>query len=305
MELVLSYTASTSESAAKLATVLGVHQARREPATIFVAGRVAEKERELLLPAVEETGDLVDVNTCTYRHIRVLRKVPWSMPQPSDQLIAEEITSGARAVRSVLGRPCRGVRPAEGAGAGFRGWASNLSAMREAGLTWSSTYLRSTYGDTAPGDLCGPFRYDADGYSDLLELPSHGWMDSAIKEYEGADTCDQQRIVRWPSPFAYPDELVKTPEEEFAVHQRTLNVAEAACLPYCCLAFDVDSTVRPQDPEARIISLLIDHAAEKGMPLTTLDELAERFEGMDPTTFDGPPIPSSRGDEFDPGTLFA
>ena len=103
------------------------------------------------------------------------------MPQPSDRLIAEEITRGAQAVREALGRPCRGVRPAQGAGAGFRGYAVNLEAMRAAGLQWSSAYVRSTYGDTAPGDLCGPFRYTADGYADLLELPAHGWPDAALK----------------------------------------------------------------------------------------------------------------------------
>ena len=282
-----------------------MHRARREPATLFVAGRIAEVEREALLPAIEAAGDLADVNTATYRHARVLRKVPWSMPQPSDRLIAEEITRGAQAVREALGRPCRGVRPAEGAGAGFRGYAANLEAMRAAGLVWSSAYLRSTYGDTAPGDLCGPFRYAADGYPDLLELPAHGWPDTALKARGGADARTQQRIVRWPSPFAYPDGLVETPEEELAAHGATIAAARDAGLPYCCLAFDADSTVRPQDPAARIVELLIDHAAAEGLALTTLDELAGRFAGGEPAALAVPEAPPSRSADFDPGTLFA
>ena len=195
MELVLSYTAATAAAAGKLATILNVHRARRAPATVFVAGRVAEIEREVLLPAIDAAGDLADVNSATYRHARVLRKPPWSVPQPSDRLIAEEITRGALAVREALGRPCRGVRPAEGAGAGFRGWAANLSAMRDAGLRWSSAYVRSTYGDTAPGDLCGPFRYADDGYPDLLELPAHGWPDAALKAEEGVDGPKAERAT--------------------------------------------------------------------------------------------------------------
>ncbi len=305
MELVLSYTAGTAASAGKLATILDAHRARGEPATVFVAGRIAEIERDALLPAIEAAGDLVGVNSATYRHARVLRKVPWSAPQPSDRLIAEEITRGARAVREAFGRPCCGVRPAEGAGAGFRGWAANLSAMRDAGLRWSSAYLRSTYGDTAPGDLCGPFRYAADGYADLLELPAHGWPDAALKARGGGDAHAQQRIVRWPSPFAYPAGLVETPEEELAVHGATIAAARDAGLPYCCLAFDADSTVRPQDPSARIVDLLIDHAAEEGLALTTLDELAGRFAGGDPAPLAAPEVPPSRAADFDPGTLFA
>ena len=304
MELVLSYTAGTAAAAGKLATILNVHRVRRAPVTVFVAGRVAEVEREELLPAIETAGDLVDVNTATYRHARVLRKPPWSVPQPSDRLIAEEITRGALAVREALGRPCRGVRPAEGAGAGFRGMAANLSAMRDAGLRWSSAYVRSTYGDTAPGDLCGPFRYAADGYPDLLELPAHGWPDGALKARGGSDARAQQRIVRWPSPFAYPEGLVETPEEELAVHGATIAAARDASLPYCCLAFDADSTVRPQDPQARVVDLLIDHAAAAGLALTTLDELAGRFADGAPALA-APEVPPSRAADFDPGTLFA
>ncbi len=302
MELVLSYTAATAAAAGKLATVLNAHRARRAPTTVFVAGRVAEIEREVLLPVIEAAGDLADVNSATYRHARVLRKPPWSIPQPSDRLIAEEITRGALAVRETLGRPCRGVRPAEGAGAGFRGWAANLSAMRDAGLRWSSAYVRSTYGDTAPGDLCGPFRYADEGYPDLLELPSHGWPDAALKE---RDAGAQQRIVRWPSPFAYPDGLVETPEQELAVHGATIAAARDAGLPYCCLAFDADSTVRPEDPGARVVDLLIDHAATEGLALTTLDELAGRFAAAAPATLAAPELPPSRAADFDPGTLFA
>ena len=303
MELVLSYTVATAAAAGKLATILNVHRAQRAPATVFVAGRVAEVEREELLPAIDASGDLADVNSATYRHARVLRKPPWSMPQPSDRLIAEEIARGALAVRAALGRPCRGVRPAEGAGAGFRGWDANLSAMRDAGLRWSSAYVRSTYGDTAPGDLCGPFRYAADGYPDLLELPAHGWPDASLKGCGGAGA--QQRIVRWPSPFAYPDGLVETPEQELAAHGATIAAARDAGLPYCCLAFDADSTVRPQDPEARIVELLIDHAAAEGVALTTLDELAGRLGDGDPAALAAPELPPSRAADFDPGTLFA
>ena len=303
MELVLSYTAGTAAAAGKLATILNVHRVRRAPATVFVAGRVAEVEREELLPAIDAAGDLADVNTATYRHARVLRKPPWSVPQPSDRLIADEITNGALAVRQALDRPCRGVRPAEGAGAGFRGWDANVAAMREAGLLWSSAYVRSNYGDTAPGDLCGPFSYAADGYPDLLELPAHGWPDAALKAR--ADAGAQQRIVRWPSPFAYPDGLVETPEDELAVHGATIAAARDAGLPYCCLAFNADSTVRPQDPQARIVELLIDHAATEGLALTTLDELAGRFAGGEPAALVAPEVPPSRAADFDPGTLFA
>lgn len=303
MELVLSYTAATAAAAGKLATILKVHRACGQPATVFVSGRIAETGREVLLPAIDAAGDLADVNTATYRHARVLRKPPWSVPQPSDRLIAEEITRGALAVREALGRPCRGVRPAEGAGAGFRGWDANLSAMRDAGLRWSSAYVRSTYGDTAPGDLCGPFRYAGDGYPDLLELPAHGWPDTALKAR--ADAGAQQRIVRWPSPFAYPDGLVETPEQELAAHGATIAAARNAGLPYCCLTFDADSTVRPQDPEARVVGMLIDHAAAQGLTLTTLDELAGRFAGADPAALAAPEVPPSRAADFDPGTLFA
>ena len=99
--------------------------------------------------------------------------------------------------------------------------------------------------------------------------------------------------------------LVETPEQELAAHGATIAAARDAGLPYCCLAFDADSTVRLQDPEARVVDLLIDHAATEGLALTTLDELAGRFAAAAPATLAAPEVPPSRAADFDPGTLFA
>ncbi len=100
---------------------------------------------------------------------------------------------------------------------------------------------------------------------DPLELPVHGWPDAASRR------------------AAAP-----TPEKELAVHAATITAACGAGLPYCCLALRADSTIRPQDPEARIAELLIDHAAEEGLALATLDELAAWFPGQDPTPLTAP-----------------
>ena len=61
----------------------------------------------------------------------------------------------------------------------------------------------------------------------------------------------------------------------------------------------------PQDPQARVVELLVDHAATEGLALTTLDELAGRFAGGEPAALAAPEVPPSRAADFDPGTLFA
>ena len=210
---------------------------------------------------------------------------------------------GTRGPRPALPAGCV---PPRGRGAGFRGWAANLSAMRDAGLRWSSAYVRSTYGDTAPGDLCGPFRYAADGYPDLLELPAHGWPDAALKARRGAGAGAQQTHRALAEPLRLPRRAGggrRTRTSPCTAPRSRPRVTPA--LPYCCLAFDADSTVRPQDPQARVVDLLIDHAAAEGLALTTLDDLAGRLAAADPAALAAPDVPPSRAADFDPGRLFA
>ena len=156
--------------------------------------------------------------------------------------------------------PAAAFAPAPGPAAAFAAARRTSSRYTPAGCEWSSAYLKSAFEDSLPGDLHGPFSYADDGYDDLLELPGHGWQDALVKDYGRG----LQYAVRWPSPFAYPERLVETPEEEFAVHRRTLDAAEEAGLPFCCFVFHPWTMIRRQDPEGACIDLFAAPGARAG-----------------------------------------
>jgi hypothetical protein len=194
--------------------------------------------------------------------------------------------------------------------AGFRGYSENLAAMAKAGCTWSMANARSTFGETNPTDLVGPFSYDEDGYPGFLEMPVHGWPDCTLKGASGPSLGEKQPrhvqyMIRWPSPWYYPQGFVQTPEEEFEVHRRTIDVVAEAGLPFCCLAFHPWCTVRAQDPQARVIDLVLGYAAEHGYAVSTLDREATRCREHPELLSPPPPVPDTRDHAFDPGTVFA
>jgi peptidoglycan/xylan/chitin deacetylase (PgdA/CDA1 family) len=287
-----------------------VHRRWKAPLSIFVVGRIVEREGDALKALISDQPGLWDVNSHGYSHIRIVRKIPWSRPQPSPRLIRHEIVRGAEAVRKILDRPCRGTSPAGGASAGFRGYPENLDAMRQAGCTWAMGYARSVFGETNPCDLYGPFTYADDGYPEITELPIHGWPDCTLKGAAGPALGEEesrhlQYIIKWPSPWYTPKGFVRTPEEEFQVHRQTIDVVARAQLPFCCLVFHPWCLVWKQDPEAKVIDLLVRYARDQGHEISSLDAEAARCNENPALLSAAPPVPETRDPAFDAGTVIA
>ena len=302
MRIIFTYDAEEpGQCVPKLRTILNVHRKFDAPLTTFVVGKLIETEGKELKKVVDEADDLFDVNSHTYSHSRLIVKPPWSLPVPSAQFIQEETSRGVQAVRDILDRPCRGFRPRSGAGGGFRGQPENLDALRTIGCTWSSAYLKSTFVDSLPGDLHGPYTYEANGFDDIIELPGHGWQDCAVKNYGRGD----EHVVRFPSPFLYPLRHVETPEEEFEVHQRTADAAFEAGLPFCNFVMHPWTMIRQQDPEGQCIEMLLQYAKDKDWEVTTCDAEAQRCRDNPDLLVDAPPIPPQRVVGYDVGCLFA
>ena len=305
MRVIFTYdTEKPGDCVKKLETIFAVHRRFEAPATLFVTGKVIEADGEDLRRQIGVTPDLWDVNSHGYSHQRLIFKPPWTKPQPTPELVKHEVGEGVRLVREKLDRPCRGFRPPSGAGAGFRGCADPLEAFRQNGITWTSAYLKSTFADALPNDLYGAYTYEPDGHADIIELPSHGWQDACVKpEIIKNGEC----VVRWPAPYknAFPDKLVESPEEEFAVHLATLEGAIEVGLPFTCFCMHPWTMIRPQDPDGRVIAMLLEHIAELGFEVTTLDAEAKRCRENPELLWRAPEIPPQRLEKVDVGTYFA
>jgi hypothetical protein len=231
----------------------------------------------------------------------LITKNPWSIPIPTPEFIYDETLRGVQVVRDRLDRPCRGFRPRSGCGGGFIGCPINLDALRTAGCTWSSAYLKSIFEDALPGDLSGPFSYAANGFDDILELPGHGWQDFCLKPFRDIE----QYAVRWPSEFVYPTGFVETPQEEFAVHRGTLDAAAAAGLPFCGLVWHPWTMIHDRDPDGDCIEMVLRYVKEQGWEVTTLDAEARRCEQNPCRLVESPPIPPQRTPGYDIARNFA
>jgi len=315
MRVVFSYdTEIPGECVPKLAAIASIHRRLDAPATIFVTGEVVERDSQKLMQIINEAPDLWDVNSHGYRHRRIIHKPPWSLPDPTPELIHEEITKGIKTVREVLDRPCRGFRPRTGAGAGFRGCPDALTAMAEVGASWSSAYIRSTFADAIPADFYGPFTYKPDGYSEITELPAHGWADCFLKapqdlskNSEYIPITPENLVVRWPMGFAeaYPSKYIETPEEEFNIYRATLDYAEQTNIPYLCLVAHPFSMIWSRDPEGKAIEMFITYAKEKGCEISTLDAEERRCQKNPQTLWTAPDIPPQRTKKVDVARYFA
>ncbi len=311
MNVIFTYCVEAlDECVPKMHTIWNAHRRWDAPLTIFVVGRIVKREGEALKDLISDRPELWDVNSHGYSHTRVVRKIPWSRPQPSPQLIEHEYVRGAEVIRRVLDRPCRGMSSAGGVSAGFRGYPENLAALRKAGCTWSASNARSTFGETNPTDCCGPYTYEDDGYPDLLEMPMHGWPDCTLKGSSGPRLGEKEQrhtqyVIKWPSPWFTPQQFVETPEEEFEAHRNTIDVTEEVGLPFCTIIFHPWCTVRKQDPEAKVVDLLLQYIDEKGHRATTLDAEAARCRENPALLVPAPPIPDSRRADFDAGTVIA
>ena len=302
MNLVFTYdTEEPHQCIPKLRTIWNVHRKYDAPLTLFVVGSLLEQEGGDLKKLIDDASELWDVNSHSYSHPRLIPKPPWSKSVATAEEVYEETRRGVQIVRDHLGKPCRGFRPRTGAGAGYRGCPTQLDALRSAGCGWVSAYLKSVFEDALPGDLHGPYSYEPDGFDDIIELPSHGWQDALLKQFRGLS----EFAVRWPSEHAYPQALVETPQEEFAVYRTTLDAAADLELPFCCLCMHPWTMIRDGDLDGEAIDLVLSYARKKGWEISTLDAEADRCRRDPGLMVDPPPIPPQRTPGYDVARNFA
>lgn len=238
--------------------LVALHRRYEIPATFFIVGTLLERDgkryRELL------DDPLFDVQTHSWSH-QMLRDSPQHGPAvPLDQ-VEFEIAEGKRRVEDVLERQCLGMRPGCGFEDGFAGAPQVLALLRKHGIKFVSADLRGPLG-SIPNDMAQAYRYEADGYEDIWEIPGHGWHDNVLKW--GA-------LTTWFPPlydFALPTRLPKTVVEVFAQEGRWLEHAVETELPFVSLVQHPWSIAK-MDAGMAPTELLLVRARQLGMQFTT------------------------------------
>lgn len=223
-----------------------LHNELEIPATLFVVGRTLE---EWISDFQEiETDPLFDIQQHTYSHqllktvyiedgesVRVVRGVGLDE-------IRQEVRKTSRLLRDHLGVECIGLTGPWCYYRGLRDRPDILEVLREEGIRFMRTDGRNEHDwYPVPIDL-QPYWYEPLGFSDMLEIPIHGWHDNVLR----------QQVLGWVNLAEYV-ESVKPYIEHAAREDRVFSYLQHDW-----------SSIR-EDPEMRATEDLLRHAQSQGL----------------------------------------
>ncbi len=249
--------------------LVALHRRLEVPATFFIVGRLLEAHG----PAYRRLLDdpLFDVQTHTYSH-QILKDSRPHGPAVSLEEMEHEVGRGKELVEEVFEQECIGLRPGCGFENGFAGVPERLEILRKHGIRFVSADLRGPL-DSIPNDMQQAYRYEADGYDDIWEIPGHGWHDNVLKSLTG-------HITMFPPvyDFAMPPGPARTVVEIFAQEGRWLEHAAETNLDYVSLVQHPWSLMR-FDEDLATAELLLIRAKQLGLQCTTFLDYYRELAG--------------------------
>ena len=230
--------------------------------TFFILGDYFDKSAQVvgedhLREVFRPQNPLIEIGQHTYTH-PILAGIPTRPDKVPVTLetAREEIKKATRSLKSVFGLDqISGLRTP--LGYAHRTLETNtalLDVLKDEGLVYISSSLRDQeFGINAPlvesGELRQPFRY----INGLVEVPSHGWQDTAFTGTSKTTSAtgyptDKESIVR---------HYVELMDEAHRLSdQKREHIFVGLCLhPWA---------VRRYDPKLEIMKSLFDHADKKG-----------------------------------------
>ncbi|BDZ44766.1 polysaccharide deacetylase family protein [Naasia aerilata] len=253
----VEYATPDGTTAAFLERVVDVHTRWAAPLTLFLLGETLEQNVRAVQRAA--SSPLVSVAQHTYSHslLRPLRidtgTSVTTLEAGSPERIDEELRRTSTLIREHLGLDCAGLTAPYTYFRGLQGHPELLEVLRRNGIR----YVRSDGRDARgyqPVPRTPPYWYDADGYPDILEIPTHGWHDCVVRE----------DVLGWDDLDGYVG--LVTAEIDRAVADDGL---------YSICAHDW-SSIRG-DPELTHVDRILSHARQRGMAIGTYGQVHEEL----------------------------
>lgn len=251
----VEYTTPDGTTAAFLERILEVHARWDAPLTLFLLGETIEQNVEPLRRAA--ASPLVSVGQHTYSHtlLRPLRVDTGSsvtdLPAGSAARIDEELRRTNRLLRDRLGQESVGLTAPYTYFRGLQGHPQLLEVLRRNGVRFVRSDGRDERG-YQPVPRTPPYWYDADGYPDILEIPTHGWHDCVVRE----------DVLGWGDLDGY-----------VALVAAEIDAAVAEDGLYSICAHDWSSL--RGDPELTHVDRILAHARAAGMDISTYERVYE------------------------------
>ncbi|MDI6890873.1 MAG: hypothetical protein QMC83_08060 [Thermodesulfovibrionales bacterium] len=237
-----------------LQIICTVHKSLEKPFTLFVLGKMLEKPHilETLLSELsfKKIRELVDLEQHAYSHVE-FKKLPGRVPLTPNQ-IEWEVSHTRELIKNKTGYEPIGIRPPQGHYKGLQSEYEILGLLYKEGIRFISSDLRnekeqfpsSWYDDE--GNVRQPYYYDMNRFKDLIEIPTHGWNDNALKGMSRTTKVRKHTL-----------------EEEVEIHKTNIDFAVENILCYAPL-FHPWATAMT-DEQGYVISSILKYASKSGM----------------------------------------
>ncbi len=178
-------------ASAFLEAAVTVHRALAVPCTIFVRGQTMEERPDDFRRARDLAGDLVDFQQYTYSALPLKTVCQEDsrgrtvLPGGSPALCRDDVARASDVMERTLGKRPIGLCGPAGAYRGLSDRPDLLEMLSREGIRFVRTYTRNARdGHPVPFEV-QPFRYEAQGFADLVEIPGQGWPDHLLRDVMG------------------------------------------------------------------------------------------------------------------------
>ncbi len=225
--------------------------------------------KEHLRQVFQFENNLVEIGQHTYNHVTVapIATRPDRIPVTADEL-RSELEKANSSLHRIFGVKAIGLRiPLGYAHKVLLDHPNITTIMKESGLEYVSSSLRSSdWGINAPlrenGKLRQPFAY----FNGLIEIPSHGWQDSAFTETSKTKGTEDFPTTTDGIMNHYTDLMN---EAEIISQENGRDIYVGMCMhPWA---------IRRYDNNLEVISRLLDFASNKGFESVGYGRISHEF----------------------------
>lgn len=237
------------EFLAGVRAVADMHWAHQAPASFFIVAKMLNLAGLELRAILDHP--LFDIQCHSFTHANLIR-----LDENNDVVaLRHELADAKKLIEDKFGRPVIGLTAPGGYTRGFVGRPRILEIMWESGYRYARSVGAGPQ-QTSPAPLNQPFWYTKDGFSELLETPSHCWHDNILTGQPGR--------VHWPPvlPWGYPSTEPQDARGVYEAYAPGIEYSVDQNLLYYLPIFHPWSIYRV-DKKAGQIGMLLEHASHE------------------------------------------
>lgn len=246
-----------------------LHRELTLPCTFFVRGQSLEEHPDEFRRLRDECGELVDLQQFTYSALPLKTVCQENyrgravFHGGTPRQCRDDIARASEAMERILRNRPTGLGGPLGYYRGLADRPDLLEIVTRLGIRFTRTFTRNSRDWSPLAFETQPFRYAAEGFPHLLEIPGQGWPDWALKEALGPA-----------NPEHYVRQLCKD-----------LDYVAAKQLTWSCVQHDWSAI--QDDPDMRSTRAILEYAKKLGFEVQTHRAYSEQFEPDRPTQ---PPV---------------